>query len=88
VIPSTSLFLLPCDTFNKLVFITMWYFQSVICHVILSICLIPHDTFNLFYIMWFLQTVYTMWYFQSVLYHVMYSNCFIPCDTFNLFYIM
>ena len=66
---------------------SMWYFQSVLYHVILSICVIPRDTFNLFYITQYLQTVYTMWYFQSVLYHVMYSNCFIPCDTFNLFYI-
>jgi hypothetical protein len=68
-----KLFFIPCDTFK--LFYTMWYFQTILYHVISSNCsyhVIPStnffiscDTFNLFH---------TMSCIQTVLYHVIPSN--------------
>jgi hypothetical protein len=60
----------------------MWCLQSVLYHVMHSNCVMPCDTFNLFYIMWYHQTVYTIWYIQTVWYPMIPSKYYIPCDTF------
>jgi hypothetical protein len=75
VIPSTSLFLLPCDTFNLLY--VMWYFQSVLYHMIPLICFISCDAFKLFIPCDIFNLFYTMWCIQTVLYYVIPLICFI-----------
>jgi hypothetical protein len=73
-----SNFAMQFDTLKM--FNTMWYLQTVLCHVIPSNCLISCDTFKLFYTIWYLQIVHAMWYLEQTF--------FIPCDAFNLFYTM
>ena len=74
----TSNCFIPCDIFELF----------ILCDTFNKLFFRPCDAFNLFYTMWYLQTVSCMWYLQTVVYHVIPSNCFMPCDTFKLFYIM